>query len=470
MSQPEPAWLAGEHESLHRSTGVGIAKEPVRSADMLTFHIVTFGCQMNVHDSEGLGGLLRAAGYEPAETEASADIVILNTCAVRERPEQKVETKLGALSARKRAHSLRVAGVCGCVAEEHGERLLERHPQLDFVCGTGRLAEVVGLVEAALSGRRASHTGEQRDGEAILPREHGSRYRAFVDAIYGCTNFCAYCIVPHVRGPERSRPLASIVREVEALAAGGWLEVTLLGQNVNAYGNDLGDGSPRFAELLRAVHAVEGIRRIRFTTSHPADLGDDVLEAMAGLPKVCEHLHLPVQAGDDAILAAMRRRYTRDQYLGLVQRARALMPGLSLTTDVIVGFPGETPAQFDRTLDLFREVRFDQAFSFVFVPRPGTPAASMEDPVPRDEKVRRLEELAGLQKEISRARNEDLLGGSYEVLVDGASDRDPDRLAGRTRTNKLAIFPRHPGVGEGDLVMVRATRAKLWGFEGELAT
>lgn len=435
---------------------------------MLTFHIVTFGCQMNVHDSEGLGGLLRAAGYEPAEGEESADIVLLNTCAVRERPEQKVETKLGGLAARKRAGTLLVAGVCGCVAEEHGERLLERHPQLDFVCGTSRLSDVVGLVEAALGGHRECHTGEERDGEAILPREHGSRYRAFVDAIYGCTNFCAYCIVPHVRGPERSRPLSSIVREVEQLAAGGWLEVTLLGQNVNAYGSDLGAGSPRFAELLRAVHAVDGIRRIRFTTSHPADLGDAVLEAMAELPKVCEHLHLPLQAGDDEILTAMRRRYTREQYLGIVRRARSLMPGLSLTTDVIVGFPGETRARFERTLDLFREVEYDQAFSFVFVPRPGTPAATMEDPVPRHEKVQWLQELAGLQKEISRARNERLLGDLHEVLVDGPSDRDPDRLAGRTRTNKLAIFARRPGVGEGDLVMVRATRAKLWGFEGEL--
>ncbi len=435
---------------------------------MLTFHIATYGCQMNVHDSEGLAGLLLAAGYAPAESEQAAEIVLLNTCAVRERPEQKVETKLGGLSARKRQGTLRVAGVCGCMAEEHGQALLDRYPHLDFVCGTGRLEDVVALVQEALEGSRGVRTGEVRDGSTITPRRHASRFRAYVDAIYGCTNFCAYCIVPHVRGPERSRPLASIVREVEDLAARGWVEVTLLGQNVNAYGKDLAPAAPDFADLLRAVDAIDGIRRVRFTTSHPADFGPNLLEAMAELPKVCEHLHLPVQAGDDRILTAMRRRYTRAQYLDLVRRARALIPDLSLTTDVIVGFPGETREMFENTLSLFREVRYDQAFSFIYVPRPGTTAATMQDPVPHAEKVARLEELAGLQKEISRERNEQLTGDAFEVLVDGPSDRDPTRLTGRTRANKLAIFPAAPGTGEGDFVRVRATRAKLWGFEGEL--
>lgn len=435
---------------------------------MATFHIATYGCQMNVHDSESIAGVLAQAGHLPAGEESEAEIVLLNTCAVRDRPERKVETKLLQLSARRREGTLLVAGVCGCMAEEHGEALLERFPMLDFVCGTGRVGEVAEAVARALEGERGARTGGARDTGEALPQARASRFRAWVDVIYGCTNYCAYCIVPYVRGPERSRPLEAIVGEVADLAARGWVEVTLLGQNVNAWGRDLAAGGPGFAELLRAVHEVEGIRRIRFTTSHPADFGEEILEAVAELPRVCNRLHLPFQAGDGEILARMGRRYTRAEYLRLVARARELMPEVSLSTDVIVGFPGETRQQFERTLALVEEVRFDQAFSFVYTPRPGTTAATMEDPTPRAEKVAWLEELARLQKEIARANNRAQLGREFEVLVDGPSDRDPERLAGRTEADKLMVFPRRPGVGEGDFVRVRTVSAKLWGFEGEL--
>ncbi len=437
---------------------------------MRPFHIITYGCQMNVHDSEGLSGLLRAEGYPPAESEEEARIVLLNTCAVRARPERKVVAKLGALATRRRGGTLDVLGICGCMAQEHGAALLSEYPQLDFVCGTGNLSAVPGLVRSALEGDRRAVLDMAGDIDRDIPRAHGSRFRAYVDIIYGCTNFCTYCIVPRVRGPERSRPMAEVLDEVRRLADAGWVEVTLLGQNVNAYGKDLGPTAPRFPDLLEAVDAVEGLRRVRFTTSHPRDCDEALLRAMAGLESVCEHLHLPVQAGDDDILRRMNRGYTYKEYLDIALRAREIMPTLSLTTDVIVGFPGETRPMFEQTLRLFEEVRFDSAFSFIYVPRPGAAAAAMADPTPRSEKVAWLNELAGRQKEISRERNQEMVGQVVEVLVDGLSEGDPGNLAGRTRTNKLVVFPADGSVREGDLVPVRTTKAKLWGFEGVLSS
>jgi tRNA-2-methylthio-N6-dimethylallyladenosine synthase len=424
---------------------------------------------MNVHDSEGISGVLMAEGYQPVADEADADVVLINTCAVRAKPERKVEAKIGALSARRRDATLDVLGICGCMAQEHGQALLDRYPQLDFVCGTGNLSAVPRLIRSALAGQRGSVLDMAGDVAVELPREHGSRYRAYVDIIYGCTNFCSYCIVPYVRGPERSRPVDEVLDEVRRLAEGGWIEVTLLGQNVNSYGRDLPEDAPRFSELLRRVDAIDRLRRVRFTTSHPRDCDAELLETMAELESVCEHLHLPVQAGDDEILARMNRGYTHDQYLALVESAREAMPGLSLTTDVIVGFPGETRRQFEETLRLFEEVRYDSAFSFIYVPRPGTAAAEMDDPVPHEEKVEWLKELATRQKDISRERNQPLVGETVEVLVDGPSEGDPTKLSGRTRTNKLVIFGPQGAAEEGDLVHVRTTQAKLWGFEGELA-
>jgi tRNA-2-methylthio-N6-dimethylallyladenosine synthase len=264
--------------------------------------------------------------------------------------------------------------------------------------------------------------------------------------------------------------MAEVLDEVRRLADAGWVEVTLLGQNVNAYGKDLGPTAPRFPDLLEAVDAVEGLRRVRFTTSHPRDCDEALLRAMAGLESVCEHLHLPVQAGDDDILRRMNRGYTYKEYLDIALRAREIMPTLSLTTDVIVGFPGETRPMFEQTLRLFEEVRFDSAFSFIYVPRPGAAAAAMADPTPRSEKVAWLNELAGRQKEISRERNQEMVGQVVEVLVDGLSEGDLGNLAGRTRTNKLVVFPADGSVREGDLVPVRTTKAKLWGFEGVLSS
>jgi tRNA-2-methylthio-N6-dimethylallyladenosine synthase len=434
---------------------------------MLTYHVTAYGCQMSVHDAEGLAGLLHQEGYLPAGGEDSADIVLLNTCAVRHRPERKVAAKLGSLGRRKREGTLSVLGICGCMAQEHGGVLLTRFPELDFVCGTGNLTRVPELVRAALARGRTVSLDFGGDVGAQIPRRHASSHKAFVDIIYGCTNYCSYCIVPQVRGPERSRPMDEIIDEVTRLADAGWVEVTLLGQNVNAYGRDLG-GAPAFARLLERVAGTEGIRRVRFTTSHPKDLSDDILDVMAGSGPVCEHLHLPVQAGDDEILARMNRGYTRDRYLRLAERARERVPGLSLTTDIIVGFPGETEEQYLRALSLVEEVRFDSAFTFAYVPRPGTAAAGVAETIGQREKTDRLDRLASLQKEISRACNEPLVGREHEVLVDGPSHEDPARMCGRTRTNKLAIFPASSLARPGRFVTVRATGAKLWGFEGEL--
>ncbi len=436
---------------------------------MTTFHIVTYGCQMNMHDSEGITGLLAAEGYLPVPNEEQARIVVLNTCAVRAKPERKVAAKLGALSRRRRAGTLDVLGICGCMAQEHGESLLCQYPALDFVCGTGNLSSVPRLVRSALAGERGTALDMTADLGVDIPRGHASRFRAYVDIVYGCSNFCTYCIVPYVRGPERSRPMQDIVAEVQRLAEAGWVEVTLLGQNVNAYGKDLAPTAPRFADLLYAIDQIPGLRRVRFTTSHPRDCDASLLQAMASLPSVCEHLHLPVQSGDDGILRRMGRGYTHDDYVQLAAQARALMPRLSLTTDVIVGFPGETREMFDETLRLFEEVRFDSAFSFLYVPRPGTEAARMDDPLPQSQRIAWLRELANRQKEISRERNQQLVGEIVEVLVDGPSEGDPSKLAGRTSTNKLVVFPRSGSVAEGSFVQVRTTQAKLWGFEGVLA-
>lgn len=426
------------------------------------YFIATAGCQMNERDSETIAGICERLGLLRCDEAAQADVVILNTCAVRAKPEQKVYSRIGDLVKLRRERPELTIVVAGCMAQIAADELRRRGA--DIVVGP----RCYDLLEAALAEptRGCALLGEDdRPVGEGLPVCRASTLCAFVNIIYGCDNFCAYCIVPYARGREQSRLPEDILAEVEGVVAAGGRDVTLLGQNVNSYGHDL-PGEIDFPKLLRRIDAVEGLERLRFTTSHPKDLTRALIAAMAELPTVCEHLHLPIQAGSDRVLAAMGRGYTYEHFRGLVEEARAAVPGLSVTTDVMVGFPGETEEDFAATLRAFEELRLDQAFMFKYNDRPGTRAAGMEPKIPEDEKQRRLLELVALQNEIAREINRARLGEVFEVLVEEADPKSPGHVRGRTRTGKLMIFP---GAEEliGELVPVRATEGFLWGWRGE---
>lgn len=436
----------------------------------MRYHIATYGCQMNLHDSELLAGQLEEMGFTPADSPEEADLLLLNTCTVRETAAQKVMGELARLKPLKERRPGLLIGVCGCMAqeEERVEEIRRRYPHVDLIFGTHNLHRLPELVERALSDdgmvvdvwRSAGPVVEQ------LPVRRADRVRAWVTVIYGCDKYCTYCIVPFTRGRERSRRPEDVLREVRELADHGYREVTLLGQNVTSYGQDLGTGY-RFADLLREVNDVSGLRWIRFLTSHPRDFPRELVDAMAELDKVCRHIHLPVQAGSNRVLRRMNRRYTREEYLDLLAYIRRRLPDASVTTDIIVGFPGETEEDFEETLDLARQAEFDNAFMFLYSPRRGTPAARWEDPVPIQEKKRRLQELMDLQYAVSRRRNEALVGRVVEVLVEGPSEKDPAVYSGRTATNKLVLFPGPEGLA-GRFVKVAIEEARTWTLHGRL--
>lgn len=435
------------------------------------FTILTWGCQMNEDDSLQMANLLEQMGYRRTADESEADIIMLNTCSVRAKPEQKVLSKLGELRALKDRKPGLIICVAGCMAQREGEKLLKRVPFLNLVLGTAGITELPSLIQQIREGKRRVLAIDMPEsgsnGASHIQRAIGSvGLKAFVPVMYGCNNFCAYCVVPYARGPERSRPPGEVVDEITELVARGMREVTLVGQNVNSYGATL-DEPIDFAELLAQADAIPGLERIRFTTSHPKDLSDRLIEAMATLPKVCEHLHLPLQAGDDGILHRMGRRYTVAQYRSLVEKLRARVPGISLSTDIMVGFPGETEEQFRNTLETMKSIRFDAAFMFAFNARPGTAAARMDDQVDSKTKARRLNELIDLQNEQTHESNRAHVGETFEILVEGPSGKDPSKLTGYTRTNKTMIFPGAEGL-EGRLVMVRAESAHPWGYTGEM--
>ncbi|MEW8958455.1 MAG: tRNA (N6-isopentenyl adenosine(37)-C2)-methylthiotransferase MiaB [Moorella sp. (in: firmicutes)] len=436
-----------------------------------TFKIVTYGCQMNQRDSEMMADLLQAAGYEPVDDEAEAGLIILDTCCVREKAENKVYGKLGQIERFKSANPDLVIAVAGCMVQQPGaaERIRQQAPYVDLLLGTHNLAELPRLIEEVRKMRRPVVAVQGGEGPVVenLLRRRARGAQAFVTITYGCNNFCTYCIVPYVRGRERSRRPEDILKEIEDLVDQGVIEVTLLGQNVNSYGRDL-ENKVTFADLLTMVNAVAGLKRIRYVTSHPRDFTPELVETISRLEKVCEHVHLPVQAGSNRILELMHRGYTREQYLELVTNLRRHIPGIGLTTDLIVGFPGETEEDFQETLDLVAKVEFDNAFTFMFSPRKGTVAAGLPGQLPREVKKERLKRLMELQNKISLAKNEALVGEVVEVLVEGPSKTDPSKLSGRTRTNKLVIFP---GDAEltGRLVNVRLTKAQTWLLKGEIS-
>ncbi len=440
------------------------------------FQIRTFGCQMNEHDSERIAALLVEDGMEPTDDVSQADVVVLNTCCIRENADNRLYGHLGALKALKERNPEMQIAVGGCLAQKDRDLVRQRASHVDVVFGTHNLSRAPVLLRTARSSGPVVEIEEASSahGADVLATGGAARRQssssAWVTIQVGCDNSCAFCIVPQVRGPEVSRPFDELVSEVELLAAKGVSEITLLGQNVNSYGRDITRRRPLFADLLRAVGTVEGIRRLRFTSPHPKDLRPETIEAMAETEAVCEHLHLPLQAGSDRVLSAMRRGYTAERYLARLAAARAAVPDLAVTTDIIVGFPGETDDDFERTLEVVAEASYDSAYTFIFSPRPGTRAATMtEQFVPEKVIAERFERLRVVVERSSLARHEARLGRVEEVLVEGPSKRDRTTWSGRTRQNKLVHFsPKddtEPRSGNGNLVAsgsfadVRVTKA-----------
>jgi tRNA-2-methylthio-N6-dimethylallyladenosine synthase len=433
-------------------------------------YVQTFGCQMNVHDSEQMIKLLKDHGYQPTREPKSADLIIVNTCSIREKADQKAYSQLGRYRGLKRKKPGLILGVSGCLAQQLGGEFFKKIPDLDFVLGTHnihRLPFVLKTVERTGSSlvETAFHETVPSTGIVTIP-EKGT-VTAFVTIMQGCNNFCAFCVVPYLRGAEESRKFGDIMAEIRMLAASGTKEVTLLGQNVNSYGKTLGNGH-NFALLLRAIGEVDGIERIRFTTSHPRDLSEDIIRCFAEVEKVCEHIHLPVQSGSDRILERMNRYYKRDDYLAKVEKLREACPHISITSDMIVGFPGETEADFRATLDLMEKVRFDSLFSFKFSERPGTAASLLEGKVPVEEKGLRLRELQALQDEHTLRKNIACVGRKEAVLVEGYSKQDRREFTGRTRTNRIVNFGSRENC-LGRTVAVHISAAYQHSLRGELA-
>ena len=400
----------------------------------------TFGCQMNEHDSERIAGLLTADGYVPTDDAAEASVVVFNTCAIRENADNRLYGNLGHLRPLKeRNPRLRIV-VAGCLAQKDGGLIRERAPWVDVVVGTHALPGLLELLQLAEADGPQMDVREYTEVfPSALPSRRDVAHHAWVSIAVGCDNACTFCIVPLVRGPQLSRPMGDVLAEVQGLARQGVVEVTLLGQNVNTYGRDLTvPDSPRralFADLLRAVNGVEGLRRIRFTSPHPHDFTPDVIGAMAESERVCEHIHFPLQSGSDRVLKAMRRSYRRGRYLEWLERIRDAVPGIAVSTDVIVGFPGETDRDFEDTLDVVRRARFDQAYTFQYSPRPGTRAATMPEQLPKAVVQERFDRLVALQEEISLERMREQVGTTVEVLVEGIGRKG--RVQGRTRTNRV---------------------------------
>ena len=441
---------------------------------MKTFLVRTFGCQMNKHDSERVTGMLRSTGMTPVAEPDEADVVVFMTCCVRENADTRLLGQVASLKSVKAARPGQLIAVGGCIGQRDGAALLAELRHVDVVFGTHNIARLPALLESVRSARRpVAETLDSGDDSTFdLPLEREHPWHAWVPITVGCDNFCSYCIVPYVRGRERSRPFEEIVAECERHAADGVVSVTLLGQNVNSYGRDL-YGQPRFAEMLRAV-ASTGVGRVSFATSHPKDLSEATIAAMAETPQVARYLHLPVQSGSDRVLTAMNRRYTKEHYLGLVDRLYATIPDLALSTDIIVGYPGETDADFAETMDVVTRARFDQAFTFIFSPRAGTPAASLTDTVPREVAQVRFDALVDAVQRSVVAKNTALLGSVQDVLFEGVSKRDETMLAGRTSGNKVVHVELPEGASvtqfAGRFFRVRIDEAQTWFLGGYIVS
>ncbi|RFA32437.1 tRNA (N6-isopentenyl adenosine(37)-C2)-methylthiotransferase MiaB [Virgibacillus dokdonensis] len=432
------------------------------------FLIRTYGCQMNEHDTEVMAGILTEMGYISTSETNAADIILLNTCAIRENAENKVFGEIGHLKALKREKPDLILGVCGCMSQEESvvNRILKKHQHVDLIFGTHNIHRLPHLVKEAMFGKEKIVEVWSKEGDVIenLPKARKGKIKAWVNIMYGCDKFCTYCIVPMTRGKERSRLPEDIIQEVRHLAAQGYKEVTLLGQNVNAYGKDLDGMTYGLGDLMDELRKID-IPRIRFTTSHPRDFDDRLIEVLAKGGNLLDHIHLPVQSGSSEILKKMNRKYTRESYLELVRKIRAAMPNATLTTDIIVGFPNETEEQFEETMTLMEEVGFEAAYTFIYSPREGTPAARKKDNVPEEVKKQRLYRLNELVNRQSAASMKTYQDQVVKVLVEGESKKDPEVLAGYTERNKLVNF-KGPKSAIGQIVDVKITEAKTWSLDG----
>jgi tRNA-2-methylthio-N6-dimethylallyladenosine synthase len=403
-------------------------------------YVKTFGCQMNVHDSERIAGLLRNEGYRLTEKPEEADMIIVNTCNIREKSEQKAYSDLGRFAMLKRDKPKLILGMAGCVAQKDGGKVLKRYKSLDLVFGSSNIENIPQMLQTLTKKAQSVVMVLEPPGPPkTTPAIRKDRVRAWVSIMEGCDRHCAFCVVPMTRGRERSRPSGEIVQEVSHLAEAGYKEITLLGQTVNSYGKNLDEGLD-FADLLRLLNAVDGIERIRFMSPHPNDMTPKLIEAMAELPKVCEFLHLPLQSGSDAVLERMGRGYTLNEYRQTLERFRRLVPEMAYSTDIIIGFPGETEEDFQKSLDAVAEFEYDNVYYFPYSRRPKTPASQWEDQIPDEVKDARFARLSALEKALARKKNERLIGTLQEILVEARSKRDPEKLTGRTRSNKLVHF------------------------------
>lgn len=433
----------------------------------------TFGCQMNARDSEFVMGILLDAGLRRADSIETADVVIFNSCSVRKHAEDRLFSNIADLKKLKEKKRGLVVGLMGCTAQAYEGKAIQRVPLIDFVCGPGNEAEVPRLIEAVLKGRSSIIATDKVDEKRaeLFPQYRLEKFKAHVSIGEGCNNFCSYCIVPYVRGKERSRDAEDIVREAKDLARRGFKEITLLGQNVNSYGK--GPGSSRqgpgagFVELLKKINSIKGIERIRFMTSHPKDASEELFKAMRDLDKVCKHLHLPLQSGSDRILKLMNRRYTAKKYLKLAESYKKIIPDGAITTDIIVGFPSETQRDFQKTLDLMKVIRFDSVFAFKYSPRPPAKSVRLKDSVSKEEKEERLKAVLELQGKIALERNIPSEGKTLEVLVDGVNKKESSVLTGRTRTNKVVVFKGNRSL-IGKIVNVKIEHAAPYVLKGRL--
>ena len=432
-------------------------------------YIRTFGCQMNVHDSEKIMKLMLDSGYEDTDNMKEADLIIINTCSIREKAEQKVYSQLGRLRKLKKERPDLIIGMGGCLAQDMGSDFLRKYPFVDIVFGTHQIHRIPEFVKSIEStGVPVIETAFRESVESldILALPQNGNISSYVTIMQGCNNYCSFCVVPYLRGREESRALPDIIKEVKALASYGIREVTLLGQNVNSYGKTLVNGHD-FADLLREIGEIEGIERIRFTTSHPKDLSERLMNCFARIEKLCEHIHLPVQSGSDRILGMMNRNYTSADYLKKVDRLRSVCPDISITSDIIVGFPGETDKDFQSTLDLMGKIRFDNIFSFKYSERIGTSAAVFGRKVPESVKQERLRILQSLQEEHTLERNKELIGRNEDILVEGVSKNSHNDVTGRTRTNRIVNFKGDSGLS-GKTVYVMITEAYQHSLRGNL--
>ena len=434
------------------------------------FYIRTYGCQMNEHDTEVMAGIFLGLGYEPTDVVEDANVILLNTCAIRENAENKVFGELGHLKHLKLEKPDLLLGVCGCMSQEESvvNKILKTYQHVDMIFGTHNIHRLPEILNEAYMSKEMVVEVWSKEGDVIenLPKVRRGNIKAWVNIMYGCDKFCTYCIVPYTRGKERSRRPEDIIQEVRHLAAQGYQEITLLGQNVNAYGKDFEDIQYGLGELMDEMRKID-ISRIRFMTSHPRDFDDQLIEVLAKGGNLVEHIHLPVQSGSTDVLKIMARKYSREQYLELVRKIKAAIPDVALTTDIIVGYPNETEEQFAETLSLYREVGFEAAYTYIYSPREGTPAAKMQDNVPMEVKKERLQRLNALVNQSSQEALETYKGKVVEVLVEGESKNNPDVLAGYTRKSKLVNF-KAPKTTIGKLIKVKITETKTWSLNGEM--